>query len=120
MGYLYVLGCVAFTVYGQIILKWRVSQLNIESEQSINLFRRLFTMLFDPVVMSALIAAFVASLFWMAALTKLDVSTAYPLMSAALPIVLLLSIVFLGESYSHSKIVGATIILLGVSIVSRG
>ena len=79
MGYLYIFGCIAFTVYGQLIIKWRMGmkgQLPSGFENVAKYFVKVFS---DPFVISGFLAALVASMFWMAALTKFDLSFAYPL-----------------------------------------
>lgn len=85
MCYFYVFMTLLFTVYGQIIIKWRFNNLNfkIPDEGSINKFLNLLKILFDPFVFSGFVAAFIASLFWMVAMSKLEITKAYPFMSLA-------------------------------------
>ncbi len=76
--------------------------------------------LFDPFIFSGFFAAFIASLFWMAAMTKFSISYAYPFMSLAFVIVMLGSAIFFGEQLNAYKISGTLIIVFGLIIISRG
>ena len=118
-NYLYIFGCIAFTVYGQLILKWRMTQqghLPLELTEKV-LF--LAKALIDPFIISGFIAAFVASLFWMAAMTKFELSTAYPFMSLAFVLVLLFSAFLFREPITIGKILGMVLICAGIMVTAR-
>jgi drug/metabolite transporter (DMT)-like permease len=79
----------------------------------------LFKILFDPWVFSGFLAAFVASFFWMAAMTKFDISFAYPFMSLAFVLVFLLSVVLFHEPVTWQKLTGLALIVAGIIVTSR-
>src|SRR3989337_64354 len=81
MGYFYIFLTIVLTVYGQIILKWRLNQLDALPEMFTAKLVFLFKALFDPYIFSSFFSAFVASLAWMAALKQFELSKAYPFMS---------------------------------------
>ena len=117
--YFYIFGTVAFTVYGQLILKWRIERYgNLPGE----LFAKvefLLRLLLDPFILSGFLSAFIASLFWMAAISKFDVSYAYPFMSSSFVIVFVLAALLFNEPVNTSKVVGLAFIMLGIVITSR-
>jgi uncharacterized membrane protein len=115
MKFLYIIGTIFFTVYGQIVLKWRLSlqPLHSDSSKLIYIIRKLT----DPYIISGFIAAFIASLCWMLALTKFQISKIYPSMSIAPMLVFLLSGVLFHEEITKGKIIGLVLILLG-SVIS--
>ena len=118
-GYLYICGTVLFTVYGQLILKWRLGFLGAMPAGGFEKVIYLLKILFDPFIFSGLFAAFIASLFWMAAMTKFDISYAYPFVTAGLTILTATAgIVLLGESLSPQKIAGVLTICIGVIVMS--
>ena len=118
MGYFYIFGTICFTVYGQIILKWRIVQYGALPELFSDKIFFLFKVLFDPFILSGFVSAFVASFFWMAAMTKFEVSYAYPIIvSGLLLLTTLLGIVLLGESIQSGKVIGILLILLGVFVM---
>src|SRR5436305_980124 len=85
---------IGFTVYGQLIVKWRVTEagdLPSGLGDRIDFMVRLVT---DPWVLSVFVAAAIAALAWMAALTRFELSAVYPFMSLSFVLVLGLSGVF--------------------------
>lgn len=115
MGYFYIFGTLFFTIYGQLIIKWRITGHGVLPAASIEKVLYLLRLLFDPFIFSGLASAFIAPLFWMAAMTKFDISFAYPFMSLAFVFVLVLSWFFLGEQLNTAKLVGMALIIAGMS-----
>lgn len=118
--FLYIFGTVAFTVYGQLILKWRIVKYGQLPDQVSDKILFLLKAVFDPFIFSGLFSAFVASLFWMAAMTKFDVSFAYPLITAGLTLItVFFAIVILNEPVSLNKVLGVLLIMSGVLVMVR-
>ena len=118
--YLYIVGTLLFTIYGQIVLKWRLKELQIIlPEGLLNKVLYLTKLLFDPFIFSGFIAAFVASLFWMAAMTKFALTTAYPFMSLAPTLVFVIGVLFLGETFTVGKIIGLVLIIIGTVVTVK-
>jgi uncharacterized membrane protein len=118
--YLYIFGTLFFTVYGQIILKWRLSQLKVVlPERMTDKVIYLIKLVFDPFVLSGFVAAFIASLFWMAAMTKFEITKAYPFMSLAPALVFVIGMVFLGEQFTIGKLVGLILIIVGTIVTVK-
>lgn len=119
VDYLFILGCLVFTVYGQMVLKWRMDQLGALPEGGTwVVLRHLVGLVLDPVILSTFVAAFFAALAWMAAMTKFELSYAYPFTSLNFVAVLLLSVWLLGETMTLSKALGIGLIVLGTVIAS--
>ena len=120
MGYLYIFGCIAFTVYGQLVIKWRMAMKGQLPEELSNKVMFLLKALFgDLFLLSGFAAAFVASLFWMAAVSKFDLSFAYPFMSLSFVLVLILSVFLFGELLTTGKVIGLALIILGVLATAK-
>lgn len=120
MEHIYIAGTIVFTVYGQLILKWRISdygELPITFLEKLYFFVRV---LCDPFVFSGFVSAFLASLCWMSAMTKFDLSYAYPFMSVPFVIILLLSALFFNEAVTIPKVMGLAFIIVGICIGARG
>lgn len=114
MGYLYIIGCILFTVYGQMVLKWRM---NLQGQLPAGLREKALFMLqlfLDPWLLSGFVAAFIASIFWMAAMTKFELSFAYPFMSASFILVFFLSMFIFGETFTWGKVLGLVLITAGI------
>ena len=75
MSYIYLFLTIVLTVYGQLVIKWQVSLSGaLPSSGGEKLFF-LIRLLFNPWIISGFIAAFLAALSWMAAMTKFDLSS---------------------------------------------
>lgn len=117
--YGYILATIFFTVFGQLVLKWRLSAVALP-EPFAPKIKALFFLLFDPYIFAGYMAAFFASLAWMAAIARFPLSQAYPFMSLNFLIVLLLSAWILSEPLSAQKLLGVLLIIGGTLIASRG
>lgn len=119
MSYIYIALTIIFTVYGQIVIKWQASNAGPFPEDFNDKLLFLLRLVFNPWVLSGLAAAFLASLAWMAAMTKFDLSHAYPFMSLAFVLVLFLSAFFFNEPLTFSKIAGMALIVGGILVGSQ-
>nr|WP_294934549.1 EamA family transporter [uncultured Flavobacterium sp.] len=118
--YLYIVGTLFFTVFGQVVLKWRIGHLGIGlPEGMMDKIIYLIKLIFDPFIFSGFVSAFVASLFWMAAMTKFEITTAYPFMSLAPAVVFLMGVLFLGEAFTLGKVIGLVLIILGTVVTVK-
>jgi undecaprenyl phosphate-alpha-L-ara4N flippase subunit ArnF len=119
-SYLYIFGTIIFTVYGQIILKWRLTNLQINlPEGLVQKGIYLTKLILDPYILSGFASAFVASLFWMVAMTKFEITTAYPFMSLAPSLVFIIGVFFLGETFTVGKIIGLAFIIIGTIVTVK-
>lgn len=118
--YFYIFATIGLTVYGQLIIKWRILQFGSLPEGLSQTLQFLFKLFLDPLILSGFFAGFLASLAWMAAMTKFDLSHAYPFMSLNFVVVLLLSGWLLSEPLSLQKVVGVGLIVAGTLVVARG
>ena len=111
---------ILLTVYCQLIVKWRVRQagaLPVDLVQKLVFLTRL---LFDPWMLTVMLAAFLAGLSWFAVMTKYELSYAYPFMSLAFVMVLVLSALLFHEAVTVPKVVGLAVVIVGLIIASRG
>ena len=120
MSYVYILCTILLTVYGQLIIKWQVLKAGEFPENTLDKIGFLWHMLLNPWVISAFVAALLASLTWMAAMTKFQLSHAYPFMSLAFVLVLILSSLFFHEPITSPKVIGIVLVILGLVVGSQG
>lgn len=120
MGYVYIFATVAFTVYAQLMLKWRVDLAGPLPEALNEKAIFLFQLITSPWVVSGLTCGFLAFLSWTLALSYFELSFAYPFTSLSFVVVLVLSVVLFGEAPTVSKFVGIGLILAGLIVASRG
>ena len=108
-------------MYGQLVLKWRIGNYGALPDPLSEKIVFLLRLLADGYILSGFVAAFVASFFWMAAMTKFDLSHAYPIIVGGLAIVTsFFAILFLKESLTLFKISGLLLVVLGVYLLGKG
>jgi multidrug transporter EmrE-like cation transporter len=120
MNFLYILGTVLFTVYGQLIVKWQVAQAGPFPATAAERVLFIVRLLFNPWIISGVAAGFIAFLCWIVAMTRFELSYAYPFMSLAFVFVLILSAIFFHEAVTIPKAAGVALVVIGIIIGSRG
>ena len=101
----------------QVIIKWQVRKLDKLPEEGLQKILFLVEFLFRPWVLLAIFATFLSGVTWIMAMTKLELSYAYPYVALTFVVVPTLGIVLFGESITQGKILGGVFILLGIGIV---
>jgi drug/metabolite transporter (DMT)-like permease len=119
MGFFYIVLTIAFTVYGQMVIKWQVDLAGEFPPDTGEKMIFIFRLLLNPWVISSFASAFVASLFWMAAMTQFDLSFAYPFMSLSYVVVMVLSYLLMNEALTWNKVIGTLVIVAGLYIITR-
>ncbi|MBX9903516.1 MAG: EamA family transporter [Burkholderiales bacterium] len=120
MSYLFVFITIFLTVYSQIVIKWQVVAAGAFPLETPDRLWFLAKLLVNPWVISALAAGLLAVVSWMAAMTKLELSHAYPFMSLAFVLVLVLSALVFHEPVNAWKIAGLVLITAGIIVGSQG
>lgn len=119
VGHIYILLTLLFTVYGQLVLKWQMGQAGNMPSGGFDKLLFLLQQFFNPWIISGLFSAFLASLAWMAAMTRFELNYAYPFMSLAFIIVMIFSVLFLNESLTPQSVVGTGMVVAGLIILAR-
>ena len=113
--YLLLLPISMLVAYSQIIVKWRSGYANA----SVDYWgiRQVANYLFDPVIFSAYLAAFVASLAWLYVVIKLPLTVAFPVyIGVTFILVLLGGWLFLSEAMTISRLISMVLILAGIVV----
>jgi multidrug transporter EmrE-like cation transporter len=120
IDFLYVFAAVFFTVYGQLIVKWQVAKAGVFPAAFSEKILFLTSLVLNPWILTAVAAGFLALLSWMAAMTKFELSYAYPFMSLAFVLVLIFSALIFHETLTTPKVLGVMLIVTGIIVGSRG
>lgn len=109
---------IILTVYGQLIIKWQLQGLSLPVPFSEKV-SFLISQLLKPWVLSGFVSAFLASLCWMAAMTRVKLSDAYPYTSLSLVLVLVFSHFLFGDAVTPAKLWGTLLVVAGLVTLSR-
>lgn len=118
-GHGYIALTLLFTVYGQLVLKWQMGGAGPLPDGGLDKLLFLLRQLLNPWVFSGYVAALLASLTWMAAMTRFELGYAYPFMSLAFVLVMGFGAAFLGEPVSLGKLGGTLLVMTGLVVIAR-
>ena len=112
-SYLLILPVALLVTYSQIIVKWRASRL--ENFGTDSFLQQLVKLLSDPAILSGYTVALIASLGWLFVITKLPLTTAFPIyIGITFILVLLCGWFFLSENMSIMKVISIFLISSGI------
>ena len=121
LNHLYLLLAIFFGVVSQLIIKWQMSVFSFNDYETWqDKFALAFSMFLNPYIIISLTLTLLSGVTWMIAMTKFEISYAYPFTLLGLVLVTTFSVIFFGESVNTYKISGILIIILGVILISKG
>jgi len=121
LNHFYLLLAISFGVVSQLIIKWQMSAFSFNDYETWqDKFALAFSMLLNPYIMIALVLTLLAGVTWMIAMTKFEISYAYPFTILGLVFVTIFSVILFGESVNIYKIGGIILIVFGVIVISKG
>lgn len=117
---LFVLGAVLLNTVGQIVMKAGATSLASINFSLSNLSQVFLTILKSPLMMGALALYGLSAVVWIMALSKMDLSQAYPMTSIGYILTALIGVMAFGEVITLNRLVGLGLILIGVLVLARG
>jgi len=120
IAYCLVVFTVLLTVAGQFLLKWQVLRAGPMPLGMGDRLEFIGRLLLNPWVLSAFAAAFLASVTWMMAMTRLQLSHAYPMTALTFVLVVFGSAVLFQEPVTPLKLAGLLLIVVGICVGSQG
>jgi multidrug transporter EmrE-like cation transporter len=118
-GHLYILTSLFFTGSSQILMRWQVSQAG-EAPPLVN--GKIFfiiSLLIKPWILVAMACTFLGGVIWMLALSKFELSYAYPWTGLLYIYILLAGYFLFNDAISLNKVLGTLVIIFGVFLISR-
>lgn len=116
---LYILVSVFFSTVGQLLLKGGMNKFGSVTLSLNGLFPTLWRMVINPGVFFGLTLYLVGTVFWLAALSRVDLSYAYPFASLSYVVMLLASWMMFDEKINLMRIIGTVVICIGVLLIHR-
>lgn len=117
--YFLILICVCLNTLAQVMMKRGLQSLGPLDITVWDFFPFVMKVLFNPLIIFGILSFVFSLIIWLSALSKLDLSQAYPMMSIGYILTALLGYFLLGEQLTATRIVGILIIMMGVFLVSR-
>jgi multidrug transporter EmrE-like cation transporter len=86
----------------------------------IDLSWRIVHIMFTPYVAAGLACYVLSTFTWLSALSKVPLSFLYPMLSLGYLIIFLISVFFLHEQYTHTKLLANLLIIAGIILLFWG
>ncbi len=120
INHFYIFLTILFAVSSQLIIKWKMSAFDLSGYSSVSeKFYFALTMLLNPYIILSLLLTLLSGLSWMIAMTKFDISYAYPYTTLGYVLILIFSALLFHESIDIYKILGIILIISGIYLTSR-
>ncbi len=108
------LTAICLTVAGELLLKSGMNQVG-EFSASFDVVWRTFT---EWRVVLGFALIFSGALFWLGVISRVDFSFAYPLLALSYVVSMIPAYFFLNEQITLNRVLGASIIVLGVIVIT--
>ena len=116
---IYILISVLISSVGQLLLKKGMNNTG-SITLSLNQFLSIiWKMVINPYIFFGLVIYLVGTVFWLAALSRVDLSYAYPFASLSYVIMLIASWILFDEKITLSRLIGTAVIGIGVMLIYR-
>jgi drug/metabolite transporter (DMT)-like permease len=112
-----VLVAVCFSATGELLLKKGMTRVGVLSLHALG--PTFVRMLGCWQLWAGLGAAACAAVFWLATISRVELSWAYPMLAMGYILVLVFSALVLGETVTPARWIGTALIVVGVILVSR-
>lgn len=110
---------IVFTVASQLIMRWRVGSIGTLSPAANERIAFVASMLMTPWVWVAILCTFLAGVAWMLALTRFELTYAFPFTGVSFVLILFAGAFMFGEHVSLARIAGTLLVVLGLIVVVR-
>jgi len=110
---------IVFTVASQLIMRWRVGSAGGLSPTAGDQLHFVASMLMTPWVWAAILSTFLAGVAWMLALTRFELTYAFPFTGVSFVLILFAGAFMFGEHVSLARIAGTLLVVLGLIVVVR-
>lgn len=108
---------ICFSVTGELMLKSGMNSVGVLSLSV--LWPTLGRMITHPKILIGLGCFAVGAVFWLAAISRVPLSWAYPMLSIGYVLILLFSAIILKEQVAPLRWVGALVICVGIILIFR-
>jgi drug/metabolite transporter (DMT)-like permease len=115
----YIVISVFASTVGQLLLKKGMDDIGSVTLSANHIFLTLWQMVTNLSVFFGLAIYFIGTIFWLAALSRVDLSYAYPFASISYVIMLIAAWLVFNEEITVSRIIGTVVIGIGVLFIYR-
>jgi multidrug transporter EmrE-like cation transporter len=120
LDHTYIFATIFFTVYSQLVMRSEVVKAGSLPPDFIGKMLFVGHLFLNPWVLSSIMATLLAGISWMLAMSRFEISYAYPWIGLNFVLMLLLGGLLFGESISMAKVIGTLLVVTGILVIARG
>jgi multidrug transporter EmrE-like cation transporter len=114
-----ILCSIALAVAAQLLLKTGMNQLNATAGQTNGPVAYVLSLVRTPQIVIGFACYGLGAVFWLAVLSRVDLSFAYPMLALMYVLIPLTAKFFLAEEIQPGRWLGIAVVLVGVLILAR-
>lgn len=111
--------CIVFTVTSQLLMRWRVGAAGALPPATADRVSFVVGLLLTPWIWLAIACTFFAGVSWMLALTRFDLSYAFPFTGVSFLVMLLAGAFMFHEHVNVARTIGTLLVMVGLIVVVR-
>lgn len=102
-----------------LLQKFALTRMALNAWESGNFVTNFMALAFNPLIIISVIGSFVSLGLWLVAISKMEISVAYPMVSVGYVITMIAGYYLFGEPITPVKALGMVLIVAGVFCLSR-
>ncbi len=116
-----VLAYILFNSFGALIIKYKINEMGTIQFSSFRfVIKYFYELIKSPLIICGIFSIFISAFVWMVALSRLQISIAYPVaVGLNFIVVVTVALIFFKEHLSAEKIIGIVLIFISVFLISR-
>lgn len=116
-----VLAYIVFNSFGALIIKYKINEMGTIQFSSFRfVIKYFYELIKSPLIICGIFSIFISAFVWMVALSRLQISIAYPVaVGLNFIVVVTVALIFFKEHLSAEKIIGIVLIFISVFLISR-
>lgn len=116
-----VLAYIVFNSFGALIIKYKINEMGTIQFSSFRfVIKYFYELIKSPLIICGIFSIFISAFVWMVALSRLQISIAYPVaVGLNFIVVVTVALIFFKEHLSVEKIIGIVLIFISVFLISR-
>lgn len=103
-----------------VLLKKGMLQERYAGSDVTSMWDNMFSIATSPWILVGMVLHVAALVIWLWALSRVDITFAYPFLAVGYVLVSLMAWLWLGEHISSTRFLGMVVIVIGIVILSRG
>jgi len=118
LDHIYIAGTIVFTVYSQLVMRWQVSLAGALPADLMGKVYFVGHLFLNPWVISSIFATLLAGISWMLAMSRFEISYAYPWISLNFLLMFFFGVVLFDETFSLAKFFGTCLVVAGIAVLA--